>query len=516
MQTAADLRTLVIRRAGLGRRVALLSSDELLAQGLEKNGCTVLSDPDSLDALTDFGPEVVVAFDGLVAEGLGALEGVARAAPAAELLFSFANAASASLLSRALQGKTSVRALAEAEVRAALSSAGYVVTGRDVVVTPHQPSRLAVEVDAALRQLFEQLNPDAAADRFLLSARRGVVASSPDRTPGLVSVIVTAGPEPRREAAGAGPGPGEVPTGGAPFGEGGAANSSAVSGPARGRGAPSRGGGDASSPAHRGLELDALTGTLSSLAGQAHRALEVLVASPFTAEEVEQAGRALKSRAGTTLLPVSSAAQDPAARINAGLALARGQYVSFLEAGELLDARHLSSLLERLSAGTEAWALATPRASLAPPFDVLAWCRAGAAHRGLWLVDRDRLGAFPLTFAEGTPHFELLLFLRLAALFPPAWKPSAPTLDSPRAASADVEGLLHAMQGRPLQALVPLARLLRAPPPPKVEDVVRDALEERSPMVARAFSRAAALVERVRDAAVRAGAQARRERGEGE
>lgn len=221
MQTAADLRTLVIRRAGLKRRVALLSSDDALAKGLEANGCTVLVDPDALDALTGFSPDVVVAFDGLVAEGLCALDGLARAAPAAELLFSFAHAASASLLSRALQGKTSVRALSESEVRAALTQAGYVVTGREVVVTPHQPSGLAVEVDAALRQLFEQLNPDAAADRFLLCARRGVVASSPGRAPGLVSVIVTAG--------------------------------------------------DAS--------LDALTGTLASLAGQAHRALEVLVAS---------------------------------------------------------------------------------------------------------------------------------------------------------------------------------------------------------------------------------------------
>lgn len=458
MQTAADLRTLVIRRAGLKRRVALLSSDDALAKGLEANGCTVLVDPESLDALKDFGPEVVVAFDGLVAEGLSALDGLARAAPTAELLFSFAHAASASLLSRALQGKTSVRALSESEVRAALTQAGYVVTGRDMVVTPHQPSGLAVEVDAALRQLFEQLNPDAAADRFLLCARRGVVASSPDRVPGLASVIVTAG--------------------------------------------------DAG--------LDALTGTLASLAGQAHRALEVLVASSFAPAEMERAGKALKARAGAALLAVSATSQDPAARLNAGLALARGQYLAFLEAGELLDARHLSSLVERLAAGTEAWALATPRATTSPPFDALAWCRAGAAHRGLWLIDRDRLGAFPLTFAEASPHFELLLFLRLAALFPPAWKPSAPTLDSQRAASTDVEGLLQAMQARPLQALVPLARLLRSPPPPNVEEVLRDALEEKSPTAAKVFARAAGLVERVREAAVRAKDQARRERdGEG-
>lgn len=163
MQTAADLRTLVLRRAGTKRRVALLSSDEGLAKGLETNGCVVLIDPPTLDALADFRPDVVVAFDGLLAEGLAAFEGLARTAPAAELVFSFANAASASLLSRALQGRASTRAFAERDVRQALTGAGYVVTARDVVVTPHEPSALAVDTDAALRQLFEQLNPDAAA-----------------------------------------------------------------------------------------------------------------------------------------------------------------------------------------------------------------------------------------------------------------------------------------------------------------------------------------------------------------
>lgn len=454
MQTAADLRTVVVRRAGTKRRVALLSSDDALAKGLEANGCTVLVDPDSLDVLKAFRPEVVVAFDGLVAEGLGAIGGVAEAAPSAELLFSFANAASASLLSRALQGTTSVRALSEREVRAALASAGYVVTSRDLVVAPHAPSGLAADADAALRQLFEQLNPDAAADRFLLGARRGVVASAPDRVTGLVSVVVSAG----REAA-------------------------------------------------------PLEGTLASLAGQVHRALEVIVASPLAVAEVERLGAKLKARAGATLLAVSCDSDDPGARSNAGLAVARGQYAAFFEAGELLAASHLSALVERLGAGTEAWALSTPRApELSPPFEVGAWCRAGAVHRGLWLVDRERLGAFPLTFAEGSAQFEVLAFVRLAALFPPAWRAGPATLDSPRTPPAEVDVLVAAMQARPLQALVPVARVLKAAPTPRVEDVVRDALEARSPAAARAFERASSLVERVRDAAVRAREQAKKER----
>lgn len=453
MQTAADLRTLVLRRAGANRRVALLSSDEGLAKGLEANGCSVLVDPPTMEALTEFRPEVVVAFDGLLAEGLAAFEGLSRAAPSAELVFSFANAASASLVSRALQGRASVRAFAERDVREALSSAGYVVTARDVVVTPHETATLAVDTDAALRQLFEQVNPDAAADRFLVLAKRGVVASQPDRVPGLVSVVVSSG-----------------------------------------------------------ADAGALAGTLGSLAGQLHRALEVVVASPLAADAVLAAGAGLKVRAGATLVPLEVKSDDAAARSNAGLAVTRGQYVAFLEAGELLDARHLAALVERLSAGTEAWAVATPRVAVTPPFDAAAWARAGAAHRGLWLIERERLGSFPLTFAEGTPQFELVLFLRLAALFAPAWKPGPPTLDSTREVSSDVDAVLQALAGRPLQALVPLARWLRAPPPPKVQDVVRDALGERSPAVAKAFTRAASLVERVKDAAASAREQAKRER----
>jgi hypothetical protein len=433
--------------------VALLSSDEGLRAGLEANGCEVLVDPPSLDAVAGFRPEVVVAFDGLVAEGLSALEGLVRAAPDAEILFSFANAASASLLSRALQGRASSRGLAEGEVRQALASAGFVVTSRDVVVTVQDRGELAADTDAALRQLFEQVNPDAAADRFLVVARRGLAAPPRTWVSGQVSVVVSSG-----EDAGA------------------------------------------------------LAGTLGSLASQWHRALEVVVVSSLPSEAVRRAGAALTARGNTTLVPLESPTRDAAGQCNLGLQQAGGQYVAFLEAGELLDGRHLSSLVERLSAGTEAWAVAAPQgASL--PFDAGAWARAGAAHRGLWLIERQRLGLFPLTFAEGTPNFEVLLFVRLAALFSPACCVGAATLDSPRVGSTSVEDVLRALQGRPLQALVPLARWLREPPRPELETLVREALEAKSPAAARALGRATALVARVRDAAVRARAQAERDRG---
>lgn len=454
METPSDLRSLVLRHAGMGRRVALLSSDAALVEGLEGAGCTVLADPPSLEAVTDFRPEVVVAFDGLLAEGFDAFSVLARAAPGAQLVFSFANAASAALLSRALQGEASARAFAEKEVREALTSAGYVVDAREVVVTPWEKTSLAAGTDAALRQLFEQLNPDAVAHRFLVVAHRGVEATPPDRTSGVVTVVVCAGDD-----------------------------------------------------------LGALTGTLGSLVGQLHRALEAVVVSRFSEEAVLSAGAGLKARAGASLRAVQLDSSDEAAQCNAGLAQARGQYVAFLSAGELLDARHFSSLVERLEAGTEAWATATPAVEPPLPFDAGAWGRAGAAHRGLWLFDRNRLGSFRLTFPEDTRQADLVLFLRLNALFPPAFKVGLPTLDSPYAASTDVGAVLEAFSGRPLQALVAQARLLRPPPAPSVQGAVQHALEVRSPWAARAFSRTVSVVQHVREAAVQAREQARSELG---
>jgi len=165
--------------------VALLAADPSLSAALEQNGCTVLIDPESLEALTEFHPDVVVAFDGLAAEGSEGFSRLATAAPGAELVFSFANASSASVLLRALLGASPGKASSERDVRAWLRSAGFVVSARDVVVTPQSSSGLCADTEAALRQLFEQLNPDAAADRLLLVARRGAEAVPPERTAGL-------------------------------------------------------------------------------------------------------------------------------------------------------------------------------------------------------------------------------------------------------------------------------------------------------------------------------------------
>jgi hypothetical protein len=183
----------VVRRAGQGRRIALLSPDAAIASAVEANGCTVLVDPEGPDALKAFAPDAVVGFDGIADRGAFAM--LAAAAPAAELVLSCANAGSASALIAQLVGRDAPRGQSEAQVKAWLRAAGYEVASRDRVVVPFEPSGLALDAEAALRALLEQLNPEAAADRWLWVCRRGAPKAEPARTPGLLSAVVFDGPQ---------------------------------------------------------------------------------------------------------------------------------------------------------------------------------------------------------------------------------------------------------------------------------------------------------------------------------
>ncbi|MFZ5446906.1 MAG: hypothetical protein ACOZQL_43365 [Myxococcota bacterium] len=449
-QTVGELRTLVTRRAGLRRRVALLSSDAAMRAALEQNGCTVLVDPEGLEALEAFAPEVVVAFDGLLSSGADGLRALARAAPNAELVLSFANAASSSVLLRALLGATPPHTTSEPDVRTWLREAGWSVVSRDVVVTPHQPSGLSADTESALRQLFEQLNPDAAADRLLVMARRGVEATPPEREAGLTSVVIS------------------------------------------------------------GDDEAALEGTVRSVAGQLHQPLELVVVATCAEPRLEELVKAARGRAGLSLTLVGGGPVDALARTNRGLALARGQFVCCVEAGELLERTHVGALVRQLEHSTAAWALA-PVAGLGAPFELRAWLEAGAVHRGRWLLDRARLGSFPLQFAEGVELGEAMLLCRLAALFPPALVAGPPTLDSARRPASAPAGLLEVLAARPLRTLGSLAETIRPPPRVPLASLVEERLGEKNARAARLFGEARGLLERVRHAAEEAREAGRRE-----
>lgn len=431
MSTAADLRTLVIRRAGARRKVALLSSDEAIKAGLEANGCTVLADPESLDVLSGFDPDVVVAFDGLTSQapGADAFAALVKAAPRAELLFSFANAASATNVVQSLTGQAPLPGLPEPQVREWLRIAGLEVAERDVVVMPHQRTSLSADAEASLRALCEQVNPLAVADRLLVVARRGVTVSPPEPVPGRLSVVVAA-------------------TG----------------------------------------DLVALDRTVFSLAAQPHGPLELVVtgdAEAVVAPIVE------RHRGLGRYQPVY--ARD-------GLAAATGQYVSLLQAGDVVYPHHFTKLIAALERGTAAWAVARSRRAIGRPyverkteptqearFSAVRWLQHGAVERCAFVVDRTRLGPFVFAYPAEAPAAEAVLFARLCGVFPPAFVPGLATVERPvDDAVPSTAGLLDALKGRPLRLLLSLEEvLLDEQKPARVELVERlnDELKRRAPKV---------------------------------
>ncbi len=441
-QTAHDLRTVVTRRVGLKKRVVVLANDLALVRAIEANGCLVLADPASLDELEAFRPEVVVVFDGFVlADGAAAMQSLSRVAGQADLVFSFANAASASLALGNLTGVQPTPAFAEPEVRRWLSSAGYVVASRDAVITAPRATSLSADTEAALRQLFEQLNPDAAVDRFLLVAKRGAEATKPDRTEGLVSVIVSGG-----------------------------------------------------------ADVAALEGTISSLANQQRRPLELIVVAPLPLVSLEDVVARARRRSGLTVSTHTSTSADGNARLNEGLALAQGQYVAFAEAGALFAPMHFTSLVKQLEDGTLAWAMTTP---LQGPFALRTWLESGVAKEQ-WLLDITRLGSFTITFAEGAPDADAVLFARLALLFPPAFSSAPSTVELLRQPTLDLPAMLAKLKGRPLRGLTTLEALLHTTPVPPLSDQVQERLAAIDPRAAAVVERARGLADRVQSAWVKA------------
>ncbi len=414
MATVGDLRTLVARRVGLKRRVAMLGSDAALVNSLQQNGCELLVDPGSLEEIAGFSPEVVVAFDGFVLDdGRAAFAMLAKAVPAAEVVFSFAHAGSATATVTALTGASPVKAFAERDVNDWLGAAGYAVTSRDVVVVPHVASGLSADTESALRQLFEQLNPDAAADRLLVVAKRGSAVTRPERTKGLISVVISAGAD----------------------------------GPA-------------------------LEGTLASLVGQQQRPMELVLSSALSLEKTDALLSKARARAGITPVAVSCTSNDWAARTNAGLAQAQGQYLACVEAGDLLTPFHLAALVKRLADGTRAWALSASATGLPSAFSLATWLQSGAVARQSYVIDRDRTAAFPLTFAEGVAGAEAMRFARLAALFEPEWLCGAPSIEGVQPAVGGLETLLEAMRTRPLRMVTALSEVLKVPAAPRLRDVL--------------------------------------------
>jgi hypothetical protein len=438
MVTTNDLRTLIARKSGLKKRVALLATDDALVSLLKNNGHEVLANPENQDAITHFDPQLIIGFDGLLSDENG-LKLVSQSAPQAELILSFANAAASTEILAALCDSRAHNGFSKREVERRLAQNGYVNHSIESVVMPRESVPLSADTEAKLRQLFEQLNAQAAVERFVIHAKRGATPSRADTQKGVLSIVVC----------------------------------------------------DSS-------DESALQGTLSSIARQMTKPMEVIVVSN---RNTDDAVRALKGRNQVTVHQMLTTLTSKHLQWNAGLKECTGQYVSFLEAGVLLDVNYFSKLKLALQNSTRAWAVAHVEHSLP------ALLTSASVQSARCLFDVTALGQFSLSWADDEAA-EQMLFARVFSLFEPIFVPAC-SVDFPFTPRT-LDAVIGVLKERPLQELRPLLfRFSRA----SVEKVVLDSLKEKAPTLIPLAQRTLTLMKRVERAYVDARASAKKSTG---
>lgn len=364
----------VLGRTSTGSRVAVLGPAPTLVRSLRAAGREVL---EAAPGAT----HIVVAPD----ESLEALEGLLRGlrevAPGAEVLFGFSNAgASAALLATLVGQPTGHRVLSEPRAAQALQAAGYRVERRVAFPGQSRTTALAEGTEQGLRALFEQLSPSAVADAVLYAVRAEARPTEAEPVPGLLSVLLWTG-RPGTE---------------------------------------------------RWLDE-----ALFSLACQEYRPLELLLVGPeagsASAREAVHRYRKLGDFEVRFVDGAGPGLMQEAVRE------ARGQYLSFLDAAWVVYPAHYVQLVRALQSGPAAWAVARARrTALAPtdsgtpyarekiPFplgDRLELEHLLREPELLYalVVDRTRLGPFPLTVEDPFEGRLGALPVRLGALFEPAF-----------------------------------------------------------------------------------------------
>jgi hypothetical protein len=164
--------------------------------------------------------------------------------------------------------------------------------------------------------------------------------------------------------------------------------------------------------------------------------------------------------------------------LNRAIELARGQYLGFLSADQVVFPEHYVRLVQKLAEGDAGWAMSGfLRAYLddrgggpsfirwkqecAPryPFD-LSFFQYNRPIGCALVLDRTRLGRFPLAFSgsEGPLQNDPLL-INLAALFRPAVVQGPPSCEQRMSGGAMIEDVPEAPE---IQVLVPLPEVTRA------------------------------------------------------
>jgi hypothetical protein len=398
----------LVAQVAAGTQVALLDASPTVSAALRDAGCNVLEmssaedDATWRDELDRFDPtKIVLADAGRLGPRLpSSIATLVRLAPTAELVIGFWNATGASSLLDALLGAyTTHEAAPEDAVRSALTAAGLSIASRASWSRTEEP-QLAQDVARGLRRVFAQLNPAANADWVTFVARR--TPNPPPQAvtmrPGLLSVIIRN---------------------------------------------------------HSLDRLGLLDEALFSLACQEHAPLEIVLVTQCTDLDAVAKLTAMLERHqhvnGYTFQVISRpSSEDIRGRLlNIGVEHAQGEYLAFLDDDDVVYPEHYRKLIAALRDGTAAWAVARTRAVwFTTDVSGELYCKRKSdfdAHQAFslsdlvrenyipahaYVLDRARLGRFPVRFAEEVNRCEDYVFLlRLAACFRPVFLGGAPTCE---------------------------------------------------------------------------------------
>jgi hypothetical protein len=404
--------------------VGPLSTETIQSRGCISIGQLVSPSQDEIEKLPRAGVSAIVVQDlGRSSSPSSLLKQLSDKFPEAQLLIWFWNASSSNMIISQLVDRPEGRfVLAETQVKAWLSELGLSIHSREAI-RASVLNLLAREAQEGLQALFDQLNPDSRDDLIVYKVGRARASSAEtDRLiPGLLSIVLWV---------------------------------------------------------EQGSRL--LDECVFAITGQNYRPLELIAVTRETEADVLRGMLEQYSRIepfGYQVLVVEKLQRAEA--LNRAIELARGRYLGFLSADQVVFPEHYVRLIQKLAEGDAGWAMSgfiraylddgaggAPfiqwKRECAPryPFD-LSFFQYNRPIGCSLVIDRSRLGRFPLTFSssEGPLQNDPLL-IKLAALFRPAVVQGPPSCEQ-RMNSGDAT-IEDSPEAPPIQALVPLPEVTKA------------------------------------------------------
>ena len=390
------LEAAIVREVRACARVVLLSDDPDVRRTLLAARCEVFPDgltastpdPATLDGLRRFDPDLIVATD--LAAARPAMRSLLDAAPRSRLFVALWNSSSSRWLLSLLRGTQPPESgVPDQQANEWFREWDLRIVRRDAE-TAAPTATFTPDLDARLSALFGQINASAGADRLYYLLERGASPRSLELDDRLLSVIIRN---------------------------------------------------------HSLSRLHLLDHAIFSLACQRYTPLEIVVVSQCYEEGVIEELTALleKHRAigGYSFQVIHEPwKSDIRSRLlNIGLHKGRGRYVAFLDDDDVVYPQHYEQLVQALRDGEDAWAFSRARRAWMTCLDdgelfctakLDVFDRTEYDHGALisdnyitchsYVVDRKRLGPFPLSFPEAFVQLEdYVLLLHLLALYKPSF-----------------------------------------------------------------------------------------------